>query len=105
MPGLFPLRKTRAPEPASLQPWTFPPAKRTIRWHVITRQYSPKSRRNLRRILLAAKARNIRVAVEHDHSHLFRLHLLTLTGAPAALDALLNHLARVRPAMTPWWIR
>ncbi|TMR92576.1 hypothetical protein [Nonomuraea basaltis] len=104
MLGLFPLKKAPAPDRLL---W-MPSAPRTIRWHVMTRRYSPKSRRNFRRILLAAEARNVRVTVQHDHGMLFRLHLLKLTGTPAALDALdalFNHLADVRPAVTPWWIR
>ncbi|MEU6712968.1 hypothetical protein ABZ897_15920 [Nonomuraea sp. NPDC046802] len=102
MPGLFPLKKTRAPDRQAAA-WLPPPC--TIPWHVITRRYSPTSRRTFRRILLAAQARGIRVSVQHDGGHLFRLHLLTLTGTPAALVDFRRLMDRMRPRLGPWWKR
>jgi hypothetical protein len=90
---LFLLAKQQ-PSPYQVQTLP-PPAIRTIPWHVIVRRYSPQSRRSFRRILLAAKARGIRVTMHHDHGMLFRLHLLT--GTPAALaDFRKRASARVR---------
>ncbi|MGA4995872.1 hypothetical protein [Nonomuraea bangladeshensis] len=112
MPGLFRRTKTAPVTLSDLDRlhahyqvrWA-PPPQRTIPWHVITRRYSPTSRRTLRRILLAAKARGIRVTVEHDGGHLFRLHLLTLTGTPAALAGFRLLIDRMHPRLGPWWAR
>ncbi|MEU4231115.1 hypothetical protein AB0F17_43060 [Nonomuraea sp. NPDC026600] len=105
MPGLFPLKKTRAPDRLHMQWPPAPPPPRTIPWHVITRQYSPKSRRTFRRILLAAKARGIHVTVQHDNGKLFRLHLLKLTGTPAVLGSFRKLLDCLHPHLGLWWAR
>ncbi|MFI6634260.1 hypothetical protein ACIBI7_35725 [Nonomuraea fuscirosea] len=95
----------RKPAP-TLDIWPpLPPPVRTIPWHVIVRRYSPTSRRTLRRILLAAKARGITVKVQHDGGHLSRLHLLTLTGTPAALASFRKLIDRMHPLLGPWWAR
>ncbi|WP_219505348.1 hypothetical protein [Nonomuraea ceibae] len=111
MPRLFPFTtKQPAPTP-TVTDWDdelrrlLPPPPTVLRTHVITRQYSPRSRRALRRMLLAAEARGLRATVKHDHSHLFRLNLLTITGLAPAINAFRRRLDHVRPAVKPWWSR
>ncbi|MFI6900320.1 hypothetical protein ACIBKY_03610 [Nonomuraea sp. NPDC050394] len=102
MPRLFPRQKTRAPDRLEIR---LPPPRLTVPWHVIVLRYSPTSRRTFRRVLLAAQAHGITVKVQHDHGMLFRLHLLTLTGTPAALASFRKRLDQLHPLLAPWWAR
>ncbi|MEV7011699.1 hypothetical protein [Streptosporangium sp. NPDC051022] len=71
----------------------------TIRWPVIIRRYSPKSRRTLRRLLLAAEWAGVHATATHDCGVVFRLHLLTLTGTRENLLHFRRVMLRVAPAV------
>ncbi|MET8006255.1 hypothetical protein [Nonomuraea glycinis] len=94
--------KQQKPAPYAFQP-PLPPPPAVLRTHLITRPYSPKSRRTLRRILLAAEAHGLNTTIVHDHAGLFRLHLLTVTGPSPAVAAFRRRLDHVRPAVKPRW--
>ncbi|MER6830839.1 hypothetical protein ABT352_32935 [Streptosporangium sp. NPDC000563] len=75
------------------------PPQTTVLWPIGTRQYSPKSRRALRRTVLLAQAAGLTVAHTHDHGRLHRMHLLTLTGPSWAIRDYWKRMLRILPTL------
>uniref|UniRef100_UPI003F497962 hypothetical protein n=1 Tax=Streptosporangium sp. CA-235898 TaxID=3240073 RepID=UPI003F497962 len=70
-----------------------------LRWMVKTRQYSAKSRRTLRRMVLLAASLGVDVTIEHDQGRLLRLNTITATGPTLNVREFHRRILHVWPAV------